>query len=143
MSTAVISYTPEVFREDFSFGVSEESQEGVKQYRQFYYHYHFPISRQESYVIEFYNLVTTWRNETQIAPTAVDLAMHPAYQRIIGMGNKVVPLLLRELEERPDHWFWALESITGAHPILPSQQGNIPQMSDAWLKWAEENGYEW
>ena len=34
------------------------------------------------------------------------------YQRIIGMGLPVVPLILEELEREPDQWFWALEAIT-------------------------------
>lgn len=31
------------------------------------------------------------------------------YQMIIGMGPQVVPLILSELENEPDHWFRALE----------------------------------
>lgn len=46
----------------------------------------------------------------------MEMAMHPAYQRIIGLGPEVAPLLLRELERQPDHWFWALKALTGADP---------------------------
>jgi hypothetical protein len=42
---------------------------------------------------------------------------HPAYQRIIEMGQPVMPLIFRELEREPDHWFWALQSITGENPV--------------------------
>ena len=67
--------------------------------------------------------------------------MNPSYQKIIGMGEKVVPLILRELETRPNHWFWALKAITGADPIQSHQRGKISEMTKAWLSWARENGY--
>jgi len=45
------------------------------------------------------------------------LASHHAYQRIIGMGDQAIPLLLRELQREVDLWFWALEAITGEDPF--------------------------
>src|SRR5437870_323143 len=48
-------------------------------------------------------------------------AMHPAYQRIIGMGWVAVPYILQELARRPDHWEWALQSITGEEPARDAQ----------------------
>lgn len=143
MSTAVIDNTAEIHGEDFALGVSKEAQESLKQYPKIYWHYHFPVSRPEDYIAEFYNFVNEWKRDTQLISTANELIMHPAYQRIIGMGEKAIPMLLRELHERPDHWFWALEAITGVHPILPSQQGRVDEMAKAWLNWAEDNGYEW
>ncbi|HIK12728.1 MAG TPA: hypothetical protein IGS52_21125 [Oscillatoriaceae cyanobacterium M33_DOE_052] len=68
---------------------------------------------------------------------------HPAYQEIIAMGSAAIPLLLRELEQRPNHWFEALRTIAGANPIQPSQRGRIKQMAVAWLQWGQENGYQW
>ncbi len=40
------------------------------------------------------------------------MAMLNPYQRIIGIGWPVVPLILDELQREPDQWFWALEAIT-------------------------------
>ena len=61
----------------------------------------------------FFELANRWRDETALLSSVTRTAMHPAYQRIIGMGPAAVPLILRELEQRPDHWFWALTAITG------------------------------
>jgi hypothetical protein len=69
------------------------------------------------------------------------MAMHPAYQRIIGMGPRVVPLILRELRRKPDHWFWALTAITGQDPIRPEDAGDILRMTQAWLDFGERQGY--
>ena len=71
------------------------------------------------------------------------MAMHPAYQKIIGMGPRVIPLILAEIEHRPDHWFWALHSLTGVDPVPRESQGNLAKMAAAWLDWARTRGYRW
>jgi hypothetical protein len=105
-------------------------------------------SRPESvsfrYVTEeakFRALAARWRHETLNLSSTSQMAMHPAYQRIIGMGMAVVPLILRELQEQPDWWFWALQSITGIDPVSPNCRGSLPDMAAAWLKWGRENEY--
>lgn len=86
----------------------------------------------------FKRLSASWRREVAHCSCVSEMAMHPAYQRIIGLGPAVVPLLLRELERRPDHWFWALKAITGADPVPPEDRGRVGKMTAAWLKWAKE-----
>ncbi len=65
---------------------------------------------------------------------------HPAYQEIIRLGPEVVPLLLRDWEDNHTHWFTALEAITGARPTTAAVAGNISGMTEAWLRWAKDNG---
>lgn len=92
---------------------------------------------------EFPRLAAEW--ETAVAhhsSTAVQ-NNHPAYQKMIGLGPAVVPLLLRDMEEHHTHWFYALREITGANPIPPSSTGNIPRMVETCLRWARDNGYQW
>lgn len=62
------------------------------------------------------------------------MAMHPAYQQIIGMGREAVPLILRDLQRRPDHWCWALAHITGEDPV-PAE------VAEAWLDWGRQNSH--
>jgi hypothetical protein len=88
----------------------------------------------------FNQLASEWRKERGITSSAHKMAMCHSYQRIIGMGPSVVPFILRELKNRgndPEHWFWALESITGEDPIPKSSYGNTIEMARAWLSWAE------
>ena len=89
----------------------------------------------------FHKLVAEW--ETSVAPLSSTTARvkHPAYQRIIALGQAAVPLLLRELEERPNHWFAALRTLTGADPVAPADRGKIRPMTEAWLTWGKEHGY--
>jgi hypothetical protein len=69
------------------------------------------------------------------------MTAHPAYQEIVAMGQEVVPLLLRDLEQEPDHWFAALGAITGAQPVPPEDRGDIEKMAAAWLRWGKDHGY--
>lgn len=89
----------------------------------------------------FLELAEQWRQETGMLSVTSKISMHPAYQRIIGMGQPVIPLILRELEREPDHWFWALTAITGENPIKPEQRGRLNEMAQAWIEWGRENGY--
>ncbi len=69
-------------------------------------------------------------------------AIHPAYQKIIGMGKDAVPFILAELRNAPDDWFWALHAITGANPIPEESRGRLYAMTAAWIQWGQENRYE-
>lgn len=91
----------------------------------------------------FQTLVARWG--AGIGPTSslTEMAMHPAYQEMIGMGQAVVPFLLRELDTEPDHWFWALKSITGVDPVAEADRGHLRRMTEAWLAWGRSQGIEW
>lgn len=103
----------------------------------------YPILEPADIETRFLELAQQWRRETGMMSLVTKMSMHPAYQRIIGMGQPVVPLILRELEQEPDHWFWALQAITGANPVQPEQRGRLPQMAAAWIQWGREHGYRW
>ena len=105
--------------------------------------YTFPRVETSALEERFLVLVEQWQQETGMLSLVQKMVIHPAYQRIIGMGQPVVPLILRELEREPDHWFWALEVITGANPVTGDARGRLDQMAAAWLKWGRENGYRW
>jgi hypothetical protein len=91
----------------------------------------------------FADLVGRWKRERGPHSSSARLAEHPAYQQIIGMGPEVVPLLLRELEREPDHWFRALHVLTGADPVPAESRGQVDEMAAAWVRWGREQGYQW
>jgi hypothetical protein len=68
------------------------------------------------------------------------MALLRPYQRIIGMGAPVVPLILEELRREPDQWFWALEAITGENPVPAGSAGKVREMAAAWLEWGKRHG---
>ena len=93
----------------------------------------------EELTVTFRTLADKWWNATAILSFIQRKVMHPAYQRIIGLGPAVLPLILKELAERPSHWFWALQSITGENPV--SEEANAVGAREAWLQWGRERGY--
>jgi hypothetical protein len=90
---------------------------------------------------EFTKLEEKWKKETKAQSSVAAITMHPAYLDIIGMGDKAVPLILRDLKKETSHWFIALRAITKSSPIKPEDAGNLKKMRDAWLKWGKENGF--
>jgi hypothetical protein len=91
----------------------------------------------------FRRLEKTWLDEIGYSSSPNELCGHPAFREIISMGEAVVPLMLRDLQERPRLWVWALPEITGVDPVPEDYAGNITKMSDAWVHWGKEHGYRW
>jgi hypothetical protein len=100
-------------------------------------------SRQAEIEATFTTLVNQWREENRGVSSTNQMCMHPAYQQIIGMGEPVIPLLLRELEKKSGRWFWALKSISREDPVPPEYRGNTEKMTKAWLEWGKQRGYNW
>ncbi|MGB5082364.1 MAG: hypothetical protein WBO23_16680 [Burkholderiales bacterium] len=91
----------------------------------------------------FEGLVSEWKAERGDVHSAMEIFMHPAYQKIIGLGMSAVRLILRELEGDLDHWFWALAAITREDPVPPEFKGNMLAMREYWLGWGRRQGYRW
>lgn len=87
----------------------------------------------------FRALADDWKSRKSHSSSVEEMAMHPAYQQIIGLGPDVVPLLLAELERHPDHWFWALHAVTREDPVPPESRGKIRAMAKAWIEWGRRN----
>lgn len=87
---------------------------------------------------KFARLAEIWRSDTYYSSVVYEIAMHRAYQQIIGMGHKAVPFILRELELRGGHWFWALNAITGEDPTRPN--ATYEDAVQDWLSWGREKG---
>lgn len=90
----------------------------------------------------FRKLADEWRSQTSFISSVIDIVTNASYQRIIGLGPSVIPLILRELSKQPDHWFWALRAITGNEPIPEEDRGDNQLMTQAWLEWGAAHGYE-
>lgn len=88
----------------------------------------------------FNRLARQWRDDTQWLSSTTEIAMHPAYQAIIGMGPEALPMIVEDLLENSGHWYWALKAISNEDPVPPSDRGAIKRMKTAWLRWAEQKG---
>jgi hypothetical protein len=90
----------------------------------------------------FEELTRQWKSDCLFTSSTTEIAMHPAYQRIIGLGPVVVPLILHDLSQGPHQWFWALSAVTDATPVAQADKGQVRRMADEWLQWGKQNGYE-
>lgn len=90
----------------------------------------------------FRRLEATWLADTGHLSSYEAITNHPAFREIIAMGDVVVPLMLRDLAERPKLWVWALPQLTDANPVPSGDAGRIAKMSAAWVRWGREHGYQ-
>lgn len=90
---------------------------------------------------EFTELADSWEQGRARGADLAVMTAHPAYQKIIGMGERAVPHLLKRLTAKPGHWFVALHTITGANPVPAESEGKLKAMASAWLRWGHEQGY--
>lgn len=88
----------------------------------------------------FEQLKNDWKVQSQYLSNTAQMAMLWPYQQIIGMGSLAVPLILAELRRETDHWFWALEAITGENPVPLENGGSVTAAADAWLQWGRQKG---
>jgi hypothetical protein len=90
---------------------------------------------------EFTRLTEEWKSQRGATSFASEIAMLPAYQRILTMGQDALPWILEELERELDHWFWALGSISGENPVPAESEGKMKEMARIWLEWGRKKGY--
>ena len=81
-----------------------------------------------------------WIEERKSTSSTSRIVMCSSYQKIIGMGSLAIPLILRELAENIDQWFWALSMITRDDPVPPEIYGKHVAMARAWIAWGRERG---
>jgi hypothetical protein len=97
--------------------------------------------------LEFLDLYQEWQNSrSSISSIVGDITRNQFYFRIVGMGRRALPSIFMFLSEEvkagePDHWFPALEAITGANPVPAGKEGRIRDMAAAWLEWGRREGY--
>jgi hypothetical protein len=89
---------------------------------------------------KFQSLAERWRAETGMCSSVTKIIKHPAYQSIIEMGEAALPLILRELRDRPNLWFPALKAIAKTSPVPPEQRSDPKLAREAWLIWGRKQG---
>jgi hypothetical protein len=87
----------------------------------------------------FRTLVKQWKRDSRYLSNSAQMALLEPYQNIIGLGAPALPLILDELRREPDHWFWALRSITREDPVPKKAAGKLDEMTQAWIDWGVEN----
>lgn len=93
----------------------------------------------------FESLVQQWRAERGATSSVARMVACRSYGTIISMGrDRAVELILAQMKSEgddPDHWFWALQILTGENPVSVEDEGNLQAMAKAWLDWGTKSGY--
>lgn len=89
--------------------------------------------------LKFQLLAESWKEESRFLAFAKTRTQLMSYQAIIKMGKTVIPYILIEMQQHPNHWFAALKQLTGINPILPEHRGNIIAMTNDWVLWGKKN----
>jgi len=92
--------------------------------------------------VEYEMQAAEWKRDTRFCSSPEIASAHPAYQRIIGMGQDVVPFILQEIKTEPGLWFDALTAITGEQPVSEANAGDIEAMCADWIAWGRRNGFK-
>jgi hypothetical protein len=84
-----------------------------------------------------------WARETKHLSSPTQMMMHPSYQAILGMAlenkREILRLLILDLQQHRNEWFWALSYLTQENPIKATDAGKMDRMIAAWVNWGREN----
>ena len=89
----------------------------------------------------FRELADRWKADIYYVSSMSKIVDHPAYQEIIEMGAKALPLIFHELAKNPDWWFTALEAIVETPPALDGSEVNLQEATRVWVEWGKSEGY--
>jgi hypothetical protein len=84
-----------------------------------------------------------WAQETQHLSSPNQMMAHPSYQAILGMASEnkreIIRLMILDLKQNRNEWFWALSYLTQDNPIKHSDAGKMDKMISAWVNWGLEH----
>jgi hypothetical protein len=97
------------------------------------------VERSSSAELEliFSGLVKHWQDATGGYSVTTRRYAHPSYHAILVLKEDVVPLILRELETRPDWWFEALQVLTKSNPV--KSNASFEEAVNSWIEWGKAN----
>jgi hypothetical protein len=87
---------------------------------------------------EFEALADEWRRETAHFSYLPQKYRHAAYQKILAMRERALPLILRRLKQDGGWWFEALAAITNEDPARDA--ADYDGGKEAWLRWGKDRG---
>ncbi len=89
---------------------------------------------------KFEQLAQQWVSDTMFCSSSHDIVMHWAYQQVIGLGRKVVPLIYERMVVGDLHWTWALSAILGENPAANIYSPRAA--TDVWIAWIDDHNHQ-
>lgn len=90
---------------------------------------------------KFSDLADKWESETRhISRSSIAMA-HPAFLRMIAMGQVALPLALKRLSENGSpYWLDLLRVLSPIDPSDSVQSADLADLKRAWLDWGAKQG---
>ncbi len=85
--------------------------------------------------IKVQELANTWKCETGHFSIVQHSISHPAYLQIVGMSDKALPFLMKQVEQGSAQWLPALRAIAG--DTKPDEGNTLADALNAWTQWWE------
>jgi hypothetical protein len=85
----------------------------------------------------FNKLYMQWREQTKF-DSFIGNSTDTYYEKIIQLGDSVVPLIIDKLRKENAHLFIALSRITGENPVKKENMGKVKKMAEDWIQWWDE-----
>lgn len=90
--------------------------------------------------IRFADLAEWWHEDRDAKSTDRQKYDHPAYRKILAMGDAVIPYILADMRDRGGHWFSALRQLSGDPTVDANANGSMKRAREAWLAWGKARG---
>ena len=87
----------------------------------------------------FYSVLRRWRSETAFESDPDKITSHPSYKALVNNAELITPLIIDDLRVHPSLLVWVLDDTIEEKPYSDDVIGNIPQMTNAWIAWADRN----
>lgn len=92
------------------------------------------------FVNSFYAVLKRWRSETAVYSNPDKITSHPSFLALVENAELMTPLIIEELRVKPSLLVWVLDDAFPERPYPDSAIGNITEMTNSWIAWAEANG---
>lgn len=93
------------------------------------------------FISSFYTVLRRWQSETKFLSDPNKITEHPSFKAIVANANNVKDLIIDELKREPSFLVWAMDDAFAERPYPQSAVGDIKQMTEAWILWADRNAY--
>ena len=93
------------------------------------------------FISAFYSVLRRWRSETAFCSDPDKITAHPSYKALVQNAHLVTDLIIDDLRVSPSLLAWVLDDAYPAdRPYSEDAIGDIVQISNAWILWAERRG---
>jgi hypothetical protein len=89
----------------------------------------------------FNELYIQWREHSKF-DSFIGNSTDIYYEKIIQLGDSVVPFIISKLRKEHAHLFIALNRITGENPVKKENMGKVGKMAEDWIQWWDKREHD-